>query len=50
MLSEERYGRPEHTRVESERVNARQEWLVTTPMHAALYDALGWQPPEFVHV
>ncbi|KAI1811247.1 hypothetical protein GGS20DRAFT_588721 [Poronia punctata] len=26
------------------------EWLVSTPRHAALYKALGWQPPIFAHV
>ncbi|RYO83071.1 hypothetical protein DL766_004086 [Monosporascus sp. MC13-8B] len=26
------------------------EWLVSTPRHVALYEALGWQSPEFAHV
>jgi glutamyl-tRNA synthetase len=26
------------------------EWLVSTPRHIALYQALGWQPPIFAHV
>ena len=26
------------------------EWLVSTPRHVALYEALGWHPPEFAHV
>ncbi|KAI0840498.1 hypothetical protein F5Y06DRAFT_262907 [Hypoxylon sp. FL0890] len=26
------------------------EWLVSTPRHVALYDALGWQKPLFAHV
>ncbi|KAI0199529.1 hypothetical protein F4808DRAFT_451330 [Astrocystis sublimbata] len=26
------------------------EWLISTPRHVALYDAFGWQPPEFAHV
>jgi glutamyl/glutaminyl-tRNA synthetase len=24
--------------------------MASTPMHVALYDAFGWQPPEFGHV
>ncbi|KAI0480783.1 hypothetical protein GGR56DRAFT_627559 [Xylariaceae sp. FL0804] len=27
-----------------------EEWLMSTPMHVALYEALGWKPPEFAHV
>ena len=26
------------------------EWLSSTPRHALLYQALGWQPPEFAHL
>ncbi|ORY69668.1 uncharacterized protein BCR38DRAFT_520595 [Pseudomassariella vexata] len=26
------------------------EWLVSTPRHVMLYDAFGWEPPEFAHV
>lgn len=26
------------------------EWLVSTPRHVALYDAFGWQAPQFAHV
>ncbi|KAI1304307.1 hypothetical protein F5Y03DRAFT_384796 [Xylaria venustula] len=26
------------------------EWLVSTPRHVALYDAFGWEPPQFAHV
>jgi glutamyl-tRNA synthetase len=26
------------------------EWMSSTPMHLALYEAFGWQPPEFGHV
>ena len=26
------------------------EWMSSTPLHVALYDALGWQPPVFAHV
>ncbi|KAI1497516.1 hypothetical protein F5X99DRAFT_361687 [Biscogniauxia marginata] len=26
------------------------EWLISTPKHVALYQAFGWQPPEFAHV
>ena len=26
------------------------EWLISTPRHVALYQALGWNPPEFAHV
>ncbi|KAL5615037.1 hypothetical protein BROUX41_005102 [Berkeleyomyces rouxiae] len=26
------------------------EWLISTPKHVALYNALGWTPPEFGHV
>lgn len=27
-----------------------QEWLPSTPKHLLLYQALGWQPPVFVHL
>lgn len=26
------------------------EWLSSTPKHLMLYEALGWQPPNFIHV
>lgn len=26
------------------------EWLVSTPRHVALYDAFGWEAPQFAHV
>ncbi|MFN7209610.1 MAG: glutamate--tRNA ligase [Aggregatilineales bacterium] len=26
------------------------EWLPSTPIHVNLYAALGWQPPQFVHL
>ncbi|KAI0389402.1 hypothetical protein F5Y17DRAFT_449027 [Xylariaceae sp. FL0594] len=26
------------------------EWLISTPRHAALYDAFGWERPAFAHV
>jgi glutamyl-tRNA synthetase len=26
-----------------------QEWLISTPKHIALYNAFGWNPPEFAH-
>ncbi|OTA60250.1 hypothetical protein K449DRAFT_435338 [Hypoxylon sp. EC38] len=26
------------------------EWLVSTPRHVALYDAFGWQKPQFAHL
>ncbi|KAF4633823.1 hypothetical protein G7Y89_g4291 [Cudoniella acicularis] len=26
------------------------EWMSSTPKHLALYEAFGWQPPEFAHV
>ncbi|KAI3336566.1 hypothetical protein HD806DRAFT_517705 [Xylariaceae sp. AK1471] len=26
------------------------EWLVSTPRHVALYNAFGWQSPQFAHV
>ncbi|KAI0976034.1 hypothetical protein F4678DRAFT_469111 [Xylaria arbuscula] len=26
------------------------EWLVSTPRHVALYNAFGWEPPQFAHV
>ncbi|KAK3997697.1 putative mitochondrial glutamyl-tRNA synthetase [Cladorrhinum sp. PSN332] len=26
------------------------EWLISTPKHVELYNAFGWQPPEFAHV
>ncbi|KAF9877904.1 glutamyl-tRNA synthetase [Colletotrichum karsti] len=25
------------------------EWLISTPKHIALYEALGWEPPTFAH-
>lgn len=27
-----------------------QEWLPSTPLHIILYQAFGWQPPEFCHL
>ncbi|MDR2494108.1 MAG: glutamate--tRNA ligase [Spirochaetaceae bacterium] len=27
-----------------------QEWLASTPLHAILYRAFGWEPPEFCHL
>ena len=27
-----------------------QEWLSSTPLHILLYEAFGWQPPEFCHL
>lgn len=27
-----------------------QEWLPSAPLHVMLYQALGWQPPVFLHV
>ncbi len=27
-----------------------EEWLATAPIHQLLHDALGWQPPVFVHL
>jgi glutamyl-tRNA synthetase len=27
-----------------------EEWLPSAPIHQLLYDALGWQPPAFVHL
>ena len=26
------------------------EWLVSTPRHVLLYQAFGWDPPEFAHL
>lgn len=26
------------------------EWLISTPRHVDLYNAFGWQPPQFAHV
>ena len=26
------------------------EWMPSTPKHIAMYDAFGWNPPEFAHV
>ncbi|KAG8433131.1 hypothetical protein GDO86_017429 [Hymenochirus boettgeri] len=26
------------------------EWLISTPKHLLLYQALGWQPPQFAHL
>lgn len=26
------------------------EWLISTPRHVALYDAFGWETPQFAHV
>jgi len=26
------------------------EWMSSTPKHMALYDSLGWNPPEFAHL
>ncbi len=27
-----------------------EEWITSTPKHVLLYEAFGWQPPEFVHM
>lgn len=27
-----------------------EEWIASAPKHIALFEALGWAPPEFVHV
>ncbi len=27
-----------------------EEWITSTPKHIYLYDALGWQPPEYIHL
>lgn len=27
-----------------------REWLPSTPLHVAIYDALGWTPPRFAHL
>lgn len=27
-----------------------KEWLISTPRHVALYNAFGWEHPQFAHV
>jgi glutamyl-tRNA synthetase len=27
-----------------------EEWISSTPKHVLLYEALGWEPPEFIHM
>jgi len=27
-----------------------EEWLISTPKHLLIYDALGWTPPQFAHL
>lgn len=27
-----------------------EEWINSTPKHSLLYQALGWEPPEFIHL
>ncbi|MFW6107145.1 MAG: glutamate--tRNA ligase [bacterium] len=27
-----------------------EEWIASTPKHVLLYQAFGWQPPEFIHM
>ena len=27
-----------------------EEWISSTPKHVLLYEAFGWQPPEFIHM
>jgi glutamyl-tRNA synthetase len=27
-----------------------EEWIISTPKHILLYEALGWQPPQFFHL
>ena len=27
-----------------------EEWLTSTPKHVVLYEAFGWEPPEFIHM
>jgi glutamyl-tRNA synthetase len=30
-------------------VTRGEEWISSTPIHLALYEAFGWQPPQFAH-
>jgi glutamyl-tRNA synthetase len=30
-------------------VTRGEEWISSTPIHLLLYDAFGWQPPQFAH-
>ncbi len=39
----------DHT-MEITHVMRAQEWLSSTPLHMILYDAFGWDPPEFCHL
>lgn len=27
-----------------------EEWITSTPKHLVLYEAFGWQPPEYIHM
>ncbi len=27
-----------------------EEWITSTPKHLVLYDAFGWEPPEYIHM
>ena len=36
--------------MEISHVMRAEEWLSSTPRHCLLYGALGWEPPEFVHL
>ncbi|HET6384571.1 MAG TPA: glutamate--tRNA ligase [Armatimonadota bacterium] len=27
-----------------------EEWISSTPIHVLLYDAFGWDPPQFIHI
>jgi len=37
-------------RMEISHVLRADEWLSSTPRHVLLYQALGWQPPQFAHL
>ncbi|KAJ2979649.1 hypothetical protein NUW58_g7149 [Xylaria curta] len=35
---------------DSESLSILKEWLISTPRHVALYNAFGWESPQFAHV
>ncbi|KAG0175512.1 Glutamyl-tRNA synthetase [Apophysomyces sp. BC1034] len=37
-------------RGEASGLNYKAEWMPSTPKHVILYQALGWTPPQFVHL
>lgn len=39
-----------HSFTQARHADNWQEWIPSTPMHVALYNAFNWTPPDFGHV